>query len=341
MPDNLYKRGTTWYARVQISGTDHRISLRTSSLQEARARLKIELAKARHYRFHGENRHSWQEAVVEWGKEPGVKASVLTRYLVSLKQVRSILDALYVDEIARSVISKIAHRSGVTNATRRRDITAVSAVLRWCVSKGWIEENVAHVWDRSAIREKRDPISLPDDRDIDRVVALASPTFGRLIRFGQFTGMRQEEIASLIRTQVDPRRRAATVTKTKTNRPRSIPLDHRALGTYAGTVPYVGEPYVFWHADGQRFLNVSSRFSQFTARAAEQAAKEGKPFRRFRFHDLRHWYAVDYLRRGGNIYDLQQILGHASIKTTELYLDFLTPDEQAHAKRPSQLSAQL
>ena len=34
----------------------------------------------------------------------------------------------------------------------------------------------------------------------------------------------------------------------------------------------------------------------------------------FRFHDLRHWFAVDYQRRGGNIYTLQKILGHGMNK---------------------------
>jgi integrase/recombinase XerD len=40
----------------------------------------------------------------------------------------------------------------------------------------------------------------------------------------------------------------------------------------------------------------------------------------------------EYLRRGGNIYRLQKILGHSSIKTTELYLAFLTPEEQMQAQ---------
>lgn len=341
MPDNLYRRGKTWYARIQISGADHRISLRTTSFPEARARLKIEKEKAQHFRYHGENRHSWQEAVVEWGKEPSVKPNVLDRYLVSINQVRGTLDNLYIDEITKAVISKVAHRAGVTNATRRRDLTAVSAVLRWCVSKGWAEENIAHTWDRSAIRERRDPIMLPEVDDIARVVAIASSAFGKMIRFAQYTGMRQEEIASLTQLQVDPRRKAVMVSRTKTNRPRSIPLDQRALGTFSGTVPYVGSAYVFWHGKGERFLNVASRFAEFVRRATADAAKAEKPFRRFRFHDLRHWYAVDYLRRGGNIYDLQQILGHASIRTTEMYLDYLTPDEQADAKRPAQNMAQL
>ncbi len=47
----------------------------------------------------------------------------------------------------------------------------------------------------------------------------------------------------------------------------------------------------------------------------------------FRFHDLRHKYAIDYLKTGGKIYTLQKLLGHASIKTTELYLTYLTPEE--------------
>lgn len=68
------------------------------------------------------------------------------------------------------------------------------------------------------------------------------------------------------------------------------------------------------------------------ARVNHDRAKRKQPIIGFRFHDLRHRYAVDYLRDGGNIYDLQKILGHSSIRTTELYLDYLTPDEQKFAK---------
>lgn len=113
------------------------------------------------------------------------------------------------------------------------------------------------------------------------------------------------------------------------------PLDERALGTLAGTPQRLGSPYVFWHGEaGERYLNVASRFAALSRRAVAHAIKARRPPpHRFRFHDLRHWFAVDYLRRGGGIYDLQKILGHSSIRTTEIYLDYLTPDEQAAAKR--------
>ena len=41
--------------------------------------------------------------------------------------------------------------------------------------------------------------------------------------------------------------------------------------------------------------------------------------KKIRFHDLRHTFASQFLMAGGNIYDLQKILGHSSIQVTEVY----------------------
>jgi integrase/recombinase XerD len=298
-------------------------------------RLAKVLADAEHLRFYGENRHSWQTVVVDWAQDVAqtIKPSTLRRYLTSLRQLDGILSELYVDQITAATIGRIARRAGVSNATRRRDISAVSMVLRWCSAQGYREDNPARVWDRGVIKERRDPIRLPEDYDIDCVVAAAPGNFARMILFARYTGMRQEEVASLERHQVDLRREAATLTRTKTNRPRSVPLDERALGTYAGTPPRLGSPFVFWHGSGSRYLNVATRFAKITrnAQARARAAKQPVP-QRFRFHDLHHWFAVDYLRRGGGIYQLQKILGHSTIRTTEIYLDFLTPEEQEASK---------
>ncbi len=47
--------------------------------------------------------------------------------------------------------------------------------------------------------------------------------------------------------------------------------------------------------------------------------------RSIRFHDLRHTFASHFLMKGGNIYDLQKILGHSTIHMTERYAH-LVPD---------------
>ncbi len=62
-------------------------------------------------------------------------------------------------------------------------------------------------------------------------------------------------------------------------------------------------------------------------------ASTDEDFQPFRFHDLRHRHAVDWLKSGRSIYDLQQRLGHGSIKTTEIYLGYLTPNERRVAKQ--------
>ena len=90
----------------------------------------------------------------------------------------------------------------------------------------------------------------------------------------------------------------------------------------------MGDAPLFWHSNGQHYATVASRFG-FLSR---QLAKRHPDFRRFRFHDLRHLHAVEWLRSGRSIYDLQQRLGHTSIQTTEGYLKFLTPEEQRVAK---------
>lgn len=38
------------------------------------------------------------------------------------------------------------------------------------------------------------------------------------------------------------------------------------------------------------------------------------------FHTLRHSYATEYIRAGGDIWELKYILGHSSINTTSIYL---------------------
>lgn len=48
-------------------------------------------------------------------------------------------------------------------------------------------------------------------------------------------------------------------------------------------------------------------------------------------HGLRHTYASHFMMNGGNVYDLQKILGHRDVKTTERYAH-LSKD---HIKRKS------
>jgi len=50
--------------------------------------------------------------------------------------------------------------------------------------------------------------------------------------------------------------------------------------------------------------------------------------RKIRFHDLRHTFASHFMMNGGNLYDLQKILGHTKYEMTQIYAH-LHPDHLA------------
>ena len=59
---------------------------------------------------------------------------------------------------------------------------------------------------------------------------------------------------------------------------------------------------------------------------------------RFGWHRLRHTFATNYLRQGGDIVRLSMVLGHSQITTTQRYLHLLTEDLSASHQKVSILN---
>jgi integrase/recombinase XerD len=55
-------------------------------------------------------------------------------------------------------------------------------------------------------------------------------------------------------------------------------------------------------------------------------------------HATRHTFATGYLRRGGNVFSLQRVMGHSDLETTKRYAHMTTADLQAVHERVSLLS---
>lgn len=335
---NIYPRNGILWARFKVRGIEYRESLRTRSESVAERRLKALRQRVEDTAYYGASDPvSWEAAVVSWAgawKTLGIKASTGDRYLTSLGQVRPWVDGKDVQKIDVPLLKEIVSaraKLGASNATLRRDMTAISSVLGHCVDEQWIEENPARMIDRSRFKERKAKIILPRAESVAYLFAEQS-RFMDLAELALETGMRQEEVASLEHDRIDRRRKSATLEDTKGNAVREVPLTDRAIEIIDRQPQFLRSPYVFWRGAGERFQNVDSQFYATVARVARKAAREDVTFRRFRFHDLRHAFAVGYLRdRRGSLYDLQLVLGHKSIKTTEGYLDHLTPEEKQAA----------
>jgi integrase/recombinase XerD len=333
----LYKRGDIWWGRIRLASREHKRSLRTTSKKEAAHRLKGWRQTLEREVVGAPDCPTIKAATIRWAKEvlaKSVKPSVRTRYLTSIGQIVDAIGDKPVDTITAATITEYASRRALTttNATIRRDITALSRLLASCVAWGHRQDNPARFYDRSLLRERRDPIRPPEPRDVDTVIAAAPPAMAKILRLLDQTGMRANEAVMLEVEDVKFTRRQIELTITKTNRPRTIPF--ATPGGDAGValldVPKHGA--LFPSGTGKAYQNFPTHAAKVIANVAAREMKAKRPFRRFRVHDLRHGFAIRALREGMDIYRLSRHLGHTSVKTTEIYLAHLTGDEQGSVR---------
>lgn len=339
-PRHTEWRGETLYGRIRIQGKLTRWSLRTGDVELARTRVEEDIAQMKAAAFYGDQRIRYQDMVASWAEKHivhEVGPNTAKRYAVSLRQLEPFLIDAFMDQIDKAKISEIvdARRAdGAATATIRRDLTALSSVLIYAE----VDDNPA-LARLKKLTERREPIVLPEPDAIETVIARAPAMIGALIRVAWGTGCRLEELVTADRRKLDHTRRQLTVIG-KGNKLRVIDLDFGDTYEVLRKVPpFIGCNHIFWHPSpivengrtvGQRAAHYANLSSRFAALTADIEAKV-KDFSPFRFHDLRHRHAVDWLKAGRSIYDLQQRLGHASIKTTEIYLKFLTPEEKRAA----------
>jgi integrase/recombinase XerD len=329
---NLYTRNGVWWFRATIDGVEIRESLRVSDVMTARRLRDAKLTKLQEAR-EGIDSKSWAEAVAMWVEHVAGQISPATakRYYVSLKQCRPFLGKLSLAEIKTKTIADMARArkaAGATTATIRRDLTAVSCVLTYAEGQGLYEGNPTLSF-RKTMRERRDPIELPERESVEKVVAASPRRFGHLIRAAELTGCRLDELVQAKWKDFDAKGGTLRIAKGKGNKSRTISLSDAASAHIHGTPRVLGSEVIFCHDGGLAFANASSNFYQLCRRVE----KTDTAFKRFRFHDLRHLYAVKSLIGGMDLWTLQRQMGHSSVKVTELYLTFLTPEQQEAARK--------
>ncbi|GIK47968.1 MAG: hypothetical protein BroJett013_06650 [Alphaproteobacteria bacterium] len=345
---NIIWRNGVAYARIQVNGVDRRRSLSTSDPAEARRKIKELQNEAQRERAGELSEVTFFKAAADWAKVGySVRSdSTRERYATSLLMMKDTLGALRMHEITRRKIGEyVASRvdAGVTHATIKRDLTALSGLMRYCVARGWRDDNPAREWDRSTIPEKREPYERVDERSFRACVEEAPPAWGLLLRFLRASGFRLNVDALSLKRDAVGWNSGVVTFKTKRNRIRTRKLSNEALAILLEVPRSIDSPYIFWQLRGAaENPKLSRAFQDIERRAMRRAKREGWTYKRFHPHLLRHDFAIEYLKHGGpnggvgSIYTLQGLLGHTSIKTTEIYLDYLTDEEVALAKEPLQ-----
>lgn len=138
-----------------------------------------------------------------------------------------------------------------------------------------------------------------------------------IVPFLVYTGARKREVLDARWADLDWRQKSWRIPKTKSGKVRHVPLSQAALDVLIclrpEAVPDGLRPAEFIFANPKTGLPFVSVFYSWST-ARQQA---GLP--ELRIHDLRHSFASFLVNAGRSLYEVQELLGHADIKTTSRY----------------------
>lgn len=222
---------------------------------------------------------------------------------------------------------------GLARTTVARRVSALRSFYRFCGRTGRIDIN-----DLSWLRAPRPPKSVPKPVSEEDARALLAAIFKRrgddwakqrdfaLLMMLYGSGLRISEALDLTRRDV-PLGDWLRITG-KGGKIREVPVlpaIAEAVAAYVGACPFDGGP------DAPLF--VSARGNAFGARAAQRLVEslrlELNLPAHVTPHALRHAFATHLLGNGADLRAIQELLGHASLSTTQRY----TNVDEAHLLR--------
>ena len=334
---NIYKRGGTWHVRFRHDGQHIRRSAKTTKKAEAQLILHRLMEE---YRTSGSKivqRYRLTEAIDAFFEQSSLKASTLETYRFYSRTTLRLLGHLHLDEIDRKTLGEFIatrKRTGVTDATVRRDLAFLGSVFTAAIRRGWADTSPVTALNKKALKESRPRIRFVTREEFTQLHDAASATLKPILVLAVETGMRKEELLSLRLEQIDLRRREVHLEITKTSSPRRVPLSVTAVDTIRDLLERRGRPatpFLFCKPDGTRIGDPKKGFNAACARAG---------LTDFRYHDLRHTFASWWVQGGGDLYRLSRILGHATLQMTARYGHLRTEDLHDEMERVAQKRSQ-
>ncbi|MCX7707350.1 MAG: site-specific tyrosine recombinase XerD [Anaerolineae bacterium] len=214
-----------------------------------------------------------------------------------------------------------------SSATVARKVAAMKSFCNFLLRIDAIEDNPAEELDSPRVK-KRLPVTLTPE-EVDRLLALPAHQGDRpkalrdtaMLEVLYATGMRVSELAGLTLDDLDLE--AGTVRCVgKGNKERVLPLYAEAAEAVRAYLEK-GRPALLGDNPSERTLFLNPRGDRLTRQGlwliikgyARQLGLEDKVTP----HTLRHSFATHLLNGGAGLREVQKLLGHANISTTQVY----------------------
>jgi len=265
--------------------------------------------------------------------ERGRRASPHTvrAYATDLRQLLAHLDGAGVGDPAavthrhlRAFLAELAER-GVGPRSRARKLASIRSLFRFLVREGRLEANPARLVSAPRVPKPLPPVLTIDD--VLRLLAVPNPATARgrrdraILELFYGCGLRISEVSRLSEEDLSARHGWVTVhgKGSKVRRVPAVGEARAALGRYlhdperpTPVADEAGTP-LFLTAGGDR---LTPRRLHAVVKEAVRAA--GLPAATSA-HALRHTYATHLLEGGADLRAIQELLGHASLSTTQQY----------------------
>ena len=148
-----------------------------------------------------------------------------------------------------------------------------------------------------------------------------------MIETGRLAGLRISELCALRIENVDLARRQISVTHGKGDRDRNVNICDALLPTLAEWIGDRRAGLVFTGPSGNRICR-----GTFNRRLLALATKGGIA-KRVTPHRLRHVFATELLNTGATLRIVQELLGHSTVATTEIYTHVTVKDKKVAVDR--------
>jgi integrase/recombinase XerC len=205
-----------------------------------------------------------------------------------------------------------------SRATINRKLSSIKGFFDFIMSRGALEANpFSHV--RSLKKQEVLPTFLTPEEIVDLIEKVADPRDRAVLELFYSTGVRVGEVEGMNCMDVDALAGFVLVTG-KGSKQRKIPVGSRALAavleylrTRGVSDPiYCAEP-LFLNSRGRRLTSRSIR------RLVDRWAAAAALNRHISPHVIRHTFATHMLDAGADLRAIQEMLGHASLSTTQHY----------------------
>jgi integrase/recombinase XerC len=248
----------------------------------------------------------------------------LSQLAAFLRRNRRDLPGAEIDDLRRFLAQLTS--LGYARASIARRVGATHTFYRWAVSREVVAEDPAALLGRPKVVNRlpvvlrvpeaaalvEAPVLTANTSDVDAAVALRDRAILELM-YG--SGLRVSEVAGLTIDRVDLERGRVTVG----DKEREVPLGDLAREAVAAWLAVRG--VLGPGRDDELFMNRRGRpiGPRDIRRLVGRYAGVALSGRRVTPHTLRHSFATHLLEGGADIRSVQEMLGHASVATTQRY----------------------